>query len=144
MQRSFRNKVYLNQNIKCDSMCMKSTFFKKKSLPSANEVAERQCFYTCLSVILFTGGGVCLPSACWDTHPRAGQTSPGGQCSGRYASYWNAFLLFLKSSLFTRKTFTCTFCSLDVTTCHKEAQCEAVKDHLLKAPHAKTSSSRKI
>ena len=29
------------------------------------------CFYTCLSVILFPGGGVCL-SACWDTHsPRS-------------------------------------------------------------------------
>ena len=26
-----------------------------------------------------------LPSACWDT-------PPGGHCSGRYASYWNAFL----------------------------------------------------
>ena len=84
-------------------------------LPSANEVVERLCFYTCLSVILFTGGvclsacgdmsaqgSVCL-SACWDTHP-PGQTpvragTPGqippaahGHCSGRYASYWNAFL----------------------------------------------------
>ena len=27
------------------------------------------------------------PSACWDTH---------GYCCGRYASYWNAFLLVLK------------------------------------------------
>ena len=52
-------------------------------LPSANEVAERQCFYTCLSVILFTGGSVC-PSACWDIHtPRAdtphGQTPQAGR-----------------------------------------------------------------
>ena len=66
-----------------------------------------------LSVILFTGGclplymlgytpwsdtvGVCL-SACWDTppgrHPPLGrQPPPHGDCSGRYASYWNAFLL---------------------------------------------------
>ena len=43
-------------------------------------------------------GGVCL-SDCWDTHP-TGQTPLGrhpppadGHCSGRYASYWNAFLL---------------------------------------------------
>ena len=55
-----------------------------------------------------------LPSACWDTPAPPGQTppcpvhagihtpplssacwdtSPGGHCSGRYASYWNAFLL---------------------------------------------------
>ena len=27
-----------------------------------------------------------LPSACWDT-------PPGGHCTRRYASYWNAFLL---------------------------------------------------
>ena len=63
---------------------------------------RRLCFYTCLSVILFTGGacsgggsaprgwgcllpgggGVCAPP----THP------PDGICCGRYASYWNAFL----------------------------------------------------
>ena len=39
-----------------------------------------------------------LPSACWDTHPPAqcmlGYTPDlGGHCSGRYASYWNAFLV---------------------------------------------------
>ena len=37
-----------------------------------------------------------LPSARWDTPPGqtpTGQTSPPhGHCSGRYASYWNAFL----------------------------------------------------
>ena len=33
-----------------------------------------------------------LPSACWDTHP------PDGHCSGRYTSYWNAFL-FLRINL---------------------------------------------
>ena len=34
------------------------------------------------------------PSACWDT-------PPDGHCSGRYASYWNAFSLYFK---FTFKT----------------------------------------
>ena len=40
-----------------------------------------------------------LPSPCWDTHPppcpvhaAIHPTPPGGNCSGRYASYWNAFL----------------------------------------------------
>ena len=39
-----------------------------------------------------------LPSACWDTatcpvHAEIHATpSPNGHCSGRYASYWNAFL----------------------------------------------------
>ena len=59
-----------------------------------------------VSVILSTGG-VCL-SACWDTppehtpreqtpsrsrHPPGADTPPGiRSMSGRYASYWNAFL----------------------------------------------------
>ena len=48
------------------------------------------------SVILLTGG-VCL-SACWDTTPQGGRPprkeAPPGipSMSGRYASYWNAFL----------------------------------------------------
>ena len=71
-------------------------------------------FYTCLSVILLTVGGgagdVCL-SGCKDFPPK--QTPPGGHppadtpladppppadghCSGRYASYWNAFLSVYK------------------------------------------------
>ena len=33
------------------------------------------CFYTCLSVILFTEGSVCL-SACWDTHTPPPQNRP--------------------------------------------------------------------
>ena len=36
---------------------------------------RRLCFYTCLSVILFTGGGVCL-SACWDKPPHPGTRPP--------------------------------------------------------------------
>ena len=52
-----------------------------------------------------------LPSACWDTHPiaqcmlgyipSAATPSPGGHCSGRYASYWNAFLLSQSLLLFS-------------------------------------------
>ena len=43
------------------------------------------------------------PNACWDTHPpscpvHAGIYAPtpnlDGYCSGRYASYWNAFLSY--------------------------------------------------
>ena len=56
-----------------------------------------------LSVILFTGGGgVCL-SACWDTTPGTRHTLPPPEAdsgirsmSGRYASYWNAFLWWIK------------------------------------------------
>ena len=48
-----------------------------------------------------------LPSSCRDTHPPVqcmlGYTLPGGHCSGRYASYWNAFLFIL----FLLKTFIC-------------------------------------
>ena len=32
------------------------------------------------------------PSTHWDRHPSYPPPSPGGHCSGRYASYWNAFL----------------------------------------------------
>ena len=80
---------------------------------------QRSCgkvMFSQASVILLTGEGisaqgVCvwqtppgkhppwadtpLLSACWDTHtplPSAcWDTPPGGHCSGRYASYWNAF-----------------------------------------------------
>ena len=51
------------------------------------------------SVTLFTGGEV------WQTPP--GQTTPGqtppadGYCSGRYESYWNAFLLKLQLNVLT-------------------------------------------
>ena len=84
------------------------------SLPPANEVAGRLCFYTC--VILFTGGGTSqhVSQVIWaytpwaDTPPgqippgrhplpRAdtaspGQTPPQMVNERRYASYWNAFL----------------------------------------------------
>ena len=44
-------------------------------LPSATKL-RRLCFYTCLSVILFTGGGVCL-SACWDATATPWDQPPG-------------------------------------------------------------------
>ena len=80
---------------------------------------RRLCFYRCVSV--HTWGGLCL-SAWWDTTPSEQthpleqtpplpvQTPPWKQtpplqeqtplprdshCCGRYASYWNAFLLML-------------------------------------------------
>ena len=50
-----------------------------------------------------------LPSECWDTHPQADIPlkstcwdtcpHPVGQCSGRYTSYWNAFLLLSAGKL---------------------------------------------
>ena len=83
-------------------------------LPPAMKLGQGYVF-TRVAVILFTGG-VCL-SACWDTtHPPQEQTPPQGAdsllpaspweqtppgssacweiraTSGRYASYWNAFL----------------------------------------------------
>ena len=94
-------------------------FQKKKFTVRKRSCGKAMFLHLSVSHSVHGGGGVCLPSACWDTHPRAGQTSPGGQCSGRYASYWNAFLLFLKSSLFTRKTFTCTFLQFG---CHNLSQ----------------------
>ena len=81
-------------------------------LPPANEVCEGYVF---TGVCLSTGGCLprclwadtprqtppghppLLPSACWDTPPctvHAGIRST----SGRYASHWNAFLSFMKSS----------------------------------------------
>ena len=77
------------------------------------------CFYTCLSVILLTGKGVCIGKGLHPgpLHPGRGCLHPGGVCiqrglhlggveqtspigysgirstSGRCASYWNAFLL---------------------------------------------------
>ena len=69
---------------------------------------QRSCgkvMFSEASVILFTGGGrhpspgrhPALPSTCWDRNPPAQcmlgySPSPHGHCSGRCASYWNAFL----------------------------------------------------
>ena len=57
----------------------------RQTLPPPTVVAERLCFHRCLSV---HRGEVYTPR---QTH--LGSTPPGdGCCSGRYSSYWNAFL----------------------------------------------------
>ena len=60
-------------------------------------VCGKVVFYTCLSVILFICGGVCL-SACWDTHPPCryspqagtspGQVHPPGRYTPRAGTPW--------------------------------------------------------
>ena len=65
-------------------------------LPSANKVAERLSFYTCLSFCP-QGRGVSTPVHA-GIHTPLGRHPPppaDGYCCGRYASYWNAFLLCL-------------------------------------------------
>ena len=61
----------------------------------------RKVMFLHLSVILFTGDGGVHTSYYSDTPCPPGQTAPPGRhpppprdghCSGRYASYWNAFL----------------------------------------------------
>ena len=65
---------------------------------------RRLCFYTCLSVILFTEGGICIRGG---LHPGGlGRPSPIGyygirSTSGRYTAYWNAFLLPVRPLLTT-------------------------------------------
>ena len=69
----------------------------KSIITARKRSLQRLCFYTCLSVILFTGEWGCLPlcmmgctppptgsSACWEIRAT----------NGRYASYWNAYLFF--------------------------------------------------
>ena len=77
-------------------------------LPSAPKLQQGNIFTGVLSVISFTGGGGgCLPQCMMgytppprQVHPRASNTPRqvhplphDGHCSGRYASYLNAFLL---------------------------------------------------
>ena len=66
--------------------------------PSASVVAERLCFQRRLSFCPQGGWGV-QPLVRSPGHTHPGQTPPGqtpsladNHCSGRYASYWNAFL----------------------------------------------------
>ena len=95
--------------------------WQKLLLPSATTVAERLCFHKRLS-FLFTGGGsgrspprgrhppppldrhpppgqtptpwqTPTPTPWTDTHPLGRHPPPGQTSPGRYASYWNAFLL---------------------------------------------------
>ena len=93
---------------------------KRNLLPPANDIWDKVMFLH-LSVILFTGGGV-YPSMQWGRHPPdrhpPRQTTPPPQgrhprpwantpleyyairsTSGRYSSYWNAYLLYIISDL---------------------------------------------
>ena len=72
------------------------------------------------------GRGICL-SACWDTlwadppwaDPPLGRHPPAdGYCSGRYASYWNAFLF--KGKLIARHQY----CFKLKLQCKKRNQCQ--------------------
>ena len=63
---------------------------------------RRLCFYTCLSVFLFTVGEYLGRYPPGQVHPPLGRYMPQqcilgyGSTSGRYASYWNAFLLQIR------------------------------------------------
>ena len=94
------------------SKCKVCWYFTKTGqlyLPAATKLWPRLCFYSCLWFC--PRGGVCL-SACWDTTSPREQTPPWSRhppgsrhpleqihppsilsMSGRYASYWNAFLI---------------------------------------------------
>ena len=59
--------------------------FRFPFLPSANEVVERKCFYTCLYAILFTEGGCISQDALGQTPPPlAKHPSPGRHPLGRH------------------------------------------------------------
>ena len=103
--RTLFTMLFCRQTLQQRLMQQRPFLIGKPYLPPANESLRRLCFYTRLSVILFTGG--CLPSAYWDTPPDQRQTPPGvdtpqsSACweiratSGQYASYWNAYLLVI-------------------------------------------------
>ena len=57
---------------------------------------RRLCFHRCLSV---HGGGVCGREACimGGVHAPSGRYYEIWSMSGRYASYWNAFLLLFSN-----------------------------------------------
>ena len=86
----------LFENQKLDLTEINSDVF----ITARKQSLRRLCFYSCLSVILFTGEGVCVVAGgrAW---LQGGMHGCGGACvrydeirpmSGRYASYWNAFL----------------------------------------------------
>ena len=74
-----------------------TTMMKTNLLPSATVVAERSCFPRCLSFCprgAGMAGGACVAGrACL-------RTRRDGHCIGRYASYWNAFLLVVNQHFF--------------------------------------------
>ena len=85
----------------CNKMYPITEIWNKFFITGRNKVVAKVMFLL-VSVILLTGG-ICL-SACWDTppgrkHPSRkgaplGRKHPHGiqSMSGRYASYWSAFL----------------------------------------------------
>ena len=81
-------------------LCKKETFYRPQGKVMFSEA----------SVILSTGRGMVSLSVWYHVPSRMGGlpqvgewvtplvlTSSGGHCSGRYVSYWNAFLFFLRS-----------------------------------------------
>ena len=73
-----------SESLQCDVHVKAFVTARKRSL-------RRLCFCTCLSVILFTGGG--LPQCILGYTPRSSACWEIRTTSGRYASYWNAVLL---------------------------------------------------
>ena len=115
LQLSFTSRSYVNYQTKYQYV-KSHVYPRKRNIPMTTFVViitarkrslRRLCFYTSLSIIMFTGE-VCL-SACWDsrnspweqTPPLGAEFPPTSHpplrsaCweSGRYASYWNAYLL---------------------------------------------------
>ena len=98
-------------------------------LPPANEVWDKVTFLH-LSVILCTGGGVWSEGGVWSKGLLVqGTAGPGGEvwsqggpgpggvgvpggdpldgyCCGRYASYWNTFLLIIRLTLILAQTLS--------------------------------------
>ena len=76
-------------------------YFCEYNIFTARNSSCRKVMFLHLSVILFTGGVWADTTPSWPDpplgrHPSGrhppGRHSPDGHCSGRYASYWNAFL----------------------------------------------------
>ena len=82
-------------NMKSDSAILFADSTTDEVITVRKRSLQRLCFYTCQSVILFTVGGVCIQGG---LHRGVGRPPQIGYCrirstSGRYASYWNEFLL---------------------------------------------------
>ena len=100
-QFNFRRQVFVDTKLQqgTGSLCCDLKGNRLSRLYHPQHSCGKEMFLH-LSVILFTGGGV------WQTPPPGrhtpGQTYPlgrhtpaDGHCSGRYASYWNAFLFWV-------------------------------------------------
>ena len=94
-----------SESLQCDVHVKAFVTARKRSL-------RRLCFYTCLSVILFTGGGGSAsvhagihPARSRDPQYMRSACSEIRTTSGRYASYWNA--VFLDSTFSGSILFVC-------------------------------------